>query len=239
MSTRLEKKKKRLGEPKRRETLISLQQAEKEEWIKRISINNKKLADETLSVEKKWTKLAYELDDRFRDKKRELIKYPIVRNLLEGEADRWSRTYRSKRLTREDFLSKFYEKAWITIEKYSWFHSTYLYIQIRTAINSCAKDMLRAIDRNSRYAFHSSLSLAEGFEDFYPDSSEDLEDVVIRRIFQENLSTQDKVVWRALCEGQSQRETAKELGKHRQTVSKSVVRIKDKYNEFYRRMSGA
>ncbi|MBE7901088.1 sigma-70 family RNA polymerase sigma factor (plasmid) [Paenibacillus polymyxa] len=239
MSTRLEKMSKRLGKSGQRETVISLRQAEKKEWIKRIRFNNKKLADEVLIVEKKWAKLAYELDDRFRDKKRDLITYPIVRNLLEREADRWSRTYRNKRLTREDFLSKFYETAWLTIEKYSWIHSTYLYIQIRTAIKSCAKDMLRAIDCNSRYAFHSSLSLAEGFEDFYPDASGDLEDVVMERIFQENLSTQDKGVWRALCEGQSQRETAKELGKHRKTVSNSVARIKNKYNEFYKGMYGA
>lgn len=239
MSIRLEKKKIRLGKTRQRETLISRLQAEKEEWIERIRISNKKFADEILSVEKKWEKLAYELDDRFLDRKRELVTYPVVRNLIEREAGRWSRTYKSKRLTREDFVSKFYEEAWITIEEYSWLHSTYLYIQIKTAINSCAKDMLRAISRNIRCAFHNSLSLVEGFEDFYPDTSGDLEDFVIARIFQENLSKQERLVLRAFYEGKSQRETAKELGKHRKTVSKTSFRIQDKFNNFYRGMNGA
>lgn len=227
MSKRLAEKQKRLGRSPRRRTEIDRLQQEKIDRLDRMK--NKALAEKIRQTEEEWRKLALTLDkQQFKDRKSDLLAYPIVASLINGAASRWGKRYKNNRLTREDFLSAFYEEAWVTVMEYSWLDTYYLYEHLRKAINSRGKDILRSIKRDVRRAFHDSLPLKEGFEDFYPDEYQ-LEDFVMLKLYKEELTGLEQDVFNVMNNGGSQREAAMKLNKNRRTIGKALSRLQDKY----------
>ncbi|MEK5282979.1 MULTISPECIES: helix-turn-helix domain-containing protein [Paenibacillus] len=230
MSETLAKKKKRLGRTPRRKTEIQQRQQEKHERLERIK--NKDQAEKIKKVEREFNRLSYTLDkQQLKDSKDNLLTYPVVVNLINGYATRWGKRYKNNRLTREDFLSAFYEIAWTIVMDYSWLDPYYLYEQLKKGIQSRGKDILRSSKYDKRRAFHDSLSLKEGFEDFYPDNYQ-LEDMVMLKLYKEELNSLEQDVFNIINDGGSQREAAKELRKDRRTIRKTVNRVQEKYDSY-------
>lgn len=219
-----------LGRSPRKRTEIDRLQQEKIEHLERIK--NKAFAEKIRQTEKEWNRLSLALDKQdFKDRKSDILIYPIVASLINGAASRWGKRYKNNRLTREDFLSAFYEQAWVTVMNYSWLDPYYLYEHLNKAIESRGKDILRSIERDVRSAFHESLSLKNGFEDFYPDNYH-LEDSVMLEFYKNELTRLEQEVFNVMNSGGSQREAAEELKKDRRTIRKALSRLQDKYSSY-------
>jgi DNA-binding CsgD family transcriptional regulator len=214
--------------------VISEIQQQKEKKNKRIEImSNVQLAAKIYRTEKKWEELSQEgkLDD--------LLRYELIDKLIYGASFRWGDKYHKSRLSKDDFLSVFYQAAWKEIERYTWHTDFFLYETLVKAIQSRGRSLLRdnlATDR--RRAFHEALPLIEGFNEFYPDRSLDIELNVIEKRYEEQmhldptLTDQERSILHIISGGGSQREAARQLDIDRRTISRSIGYLKAKLQPY-------
>jgi hypothetical protein len=211
-----------------------LKQLQESKDIRLNTMKNKSKVEKIREIEQQWRKLALvgKLDDL-------LVKSGTIHNYIHGAASRWGYAYKKNRLSRDDFLSAFYQAAWEdAITKYTWATEFFLYELIVKAIQSRGKNLLRdCLHTDRRRTLHEALPLADGFEEFYADEdTPNMAEVVMDNLFREQtlLNTKLTVSERQILfivfddEKVSKRKLAKETGMDRRIVSQTMKRLRPK-----------
>jgi len=189
-----------------------------------------------LAIEKVWEVYALNRTEKNLNRLINAVEFSLQR-----KAESWGYKWENKRLSKDDFLSVFYETVWKLADSYTHYQNFYFYETLCLAIDRAGIDLTRKLLTKQVIFEVSTVSFFDEAPDYLPDKSIDIEkDLEMKELIHcilsaESLAKEERQLLQVIYDNPdaSYRQIAELTGlKHHENVVRALRKIFKKINLF-------